>query len=336
MKEMNRREFLQLSGAALAGLLLPRFPVLAAPGRDPAPASLGRIAAWWRNALRKEASAKSERLAWKNRDEIIPLYAAVVGEAPWPSNPIWYQTEGGYIHSGYVQPVENTPSSEALTEVPAPGFWAQVCVPIAEARRTPKATYATFKLYYGTVYRVVNAVADDEGKIWYQLQEGLTYSPGFYVPASTLRRLLPEEIAPISPGRTDKLIKIDIAKQELTCLEGDNPVFKARIAAGSVYPTPRGEFRILYKRHAQRMIGGEGSDHYDLPGIAFPTYFTWSGVAIHGTYWHNDFGQRHSHGCVNVTSEDAKWVFRWTEPSVPYSEYTLQVKPGEGTRVLVS
>jgi hypothetical protein len=38
---------------------------------------------------------------------------------------------------------------------------------------------------------------------------------------------------------------------------------------------------------------------------------------MHGTYWHNDFGKERSHGCVNMTPQAAKWVFRWTLPSVP-------------------
>jgi lipoprotein-anchoring transpeptidase ErfK/SrfK len=92
---------------------------------------------------------------------------------------------------------------------------------------------------------------------------------------------------------------------------------------------------VLYQRHTQRMIGGSGDDRYDLPGIAFPVYFTWSGVAIHGTYWHNDYGRRHSHGCVNVTNEAAQWVFRWTDPPVPYDQHTLMSSPSEGTRVVV-
>ncbi len=83
------------------------------------------------------------------------------------------------------------------------------------------------------------------------------------------------------------------------------------------------------------MIGGNGDSYYNLPGIAFPTYFTLSAVAIHGTYWHNDFVRPHSHGCVNVTSRNAQWVFRWTDPVVPYDDYEKEFEPEEGTRVVV-
>jgi len=300
------------------------------------PASLARIATWWRQAVRKQPSPTGEWVEWKVRDEVIPIYAAVVGEAPWPSNPIWYQTERGFIHSGYVQPVENWPQEAVITEFSPPGMWAQVTVPIAEMRWRPDSPSVARKLYYETVYRVVGAVQGEDGRWWYQLKEGFAYSPGPYVLASSLRCIPANELAPISPGRTDKRLEINLAEQILTCYEGEAAVFSTRISSGvRGLVTPRGEHRVLYKRHTQRMIGGEGDDYYDLPGVAFPTYFTWSGVAIHGTYWHNDYGRPHSHGCVNVTSQAAQWIFRWADPPVPYSEHTLRSAPEEGIAVVV-
>jgi len=338
MQTMNRRDFIKCAGAALAWLALPRAPLLAdrpASGALPT-TSLGRIATWWRQAVRSEPSKGAEWVAWKRRDDVIPLYAAVVGQAPWPNNPIWYQTEEGFIHSGYVQPVENTPSTEVVAEVAEPGFWAQVCVPIAEARWQPTNYYVGYKLYYGTVYRVVGATADGDGNWWYQLKEGVTYAPGPYVPAWSVRRIPPEEMAPISPGRSDKWIEINIDAQALTCIEGKTAVFSTRISSGAAgTATPRGEHRVLYKRHTRRMAGGSGEGRYDLPGIAFPVYFTRSAVAVHGTYWHNDFCRRHSHGCVNVTNQAAQWIFRWTDPLVPYGEYEMYATPETATRIVV-
>ncbi len=323
-RAVGRRDFLKLGGAALAGSALPRIHPPERLPSNPAPAPLGRIATWWRQAIRVFPDPESELVAYKSRDDIIPLHGALEGGAPWPTNATWYQTSGGYIHSGYVQPVADSPSSEVIPEVSEPGFWAEVCVPIAEARWRPSSPYVRYKLYYGTVYRVVAAVQDEEEQWWYQLQEGVTWSPGPYVRASSLRRIPPEALAPISPGRTDKRIVINIEDQTLTCFEGENAVYGIRVATGLPgTATPKGEHTVLYKRHAQRMIGGTGSDHYDLPGIAFPVYFTWSGVAIHGTYWHNDYGRRHSHGCINVTNDAARWVFRWVDPVAPYSEFRV-------------
>ncbi len=337
MSTINRRQFLIRSGVSLAHLALPR-PLLYddVPRVKAPPASLGRIATWWRQAVRKEPSQRAEWVTSKGRDEVVPLHAAVVGEAPWPTNPIWYETDEGYIHSGYVQPVEDSPQSEIIEQVEEPGFWAEVCVPFAEARWRPLSPYVSYKLYYETVYRVVGATVDEEGGWWYRLKDGLTWSPGPYVRAQSLRRIPADQLQPISPGRSDKWLSISIPDQRLICFEGERAVFETRIASG-VYGlgTPLGEFRILYQRHTQRMIGGGDDDRYDLPGVPFPVYFTWSGVAIHGTYWHNDYGRRHSHGCINVTSQAARWIFRWVEPHVPYEHHTLHSPRGEGTRVVV-
>jgi hypothetical protein len=339
MHTIARREFLKYASAALAWLTLPRLPEVQEDDKQPVqtpPASLGRITTWWWQAVRSEPSPDAEWVSWKTRDEIILLYAAVAGEAPWPGNSIWYQTREGFIHSGYVQPVENTPSTEVVGEVVDPGFWCQVCVPIAKARWQPTDRYVRYKLYYGTVYRVVGAVVDDDDNWWYQLKDGITYVPGPYVPAWSVRRIPPEEMAPISPGRSDKWIEINIEAQRLTCFEGRRAVFSTPISSGVPgRVTPRGEHHVLYKRHTRRMTGGDGDDYYDLPGVAFPVYFTWSAVAIHGTYWHNDFVRPHSHGCVNMTNQAAQWVFRWTDPIVPYEEYEGKAAPEEGTRIVV-
>lgn len=334
---IDRRQFLIGSAIGMARLTSPGlFSRQKAPPVQAPPTPLGRVATWWRQAVRTEPSRGAQLVTTKGRDEVIPLRAAVVGDPPWPTNPVWYETDGGYVHSGYVHPVKNEPQSEVIEQVDEPGFWAEVSVPLAQARWRPLSPYVSYKLYYGTVYRVVGAVMDDEGGWWYQLQDGLTWSPGPYVRSQSLRRIPADQLVPISPGRPDKWMKIDIPAQRLICYEGGSAVFETRISSG-IYGlgTPLGEFRILYQRHAQRMIGGAPDDRYDLPGVPFPVYFTWSGVAIHGTYWHNDYGRRHSHGCVNVTSEHARWIFRWVEPHVPYSVHTLRSPPYEGTRVVV-
>jgi hypothetical protein len=337
MHRIDRRDFLTCGSASLALLAFPDLLLFDdIPRTKEPPAPFGRVATWWAQAVRTEPSQNADPVAWKRRDDVIPLQAAVLGEPPWPTNPVWYQTEGGYIHSGYVQPVEDAPQGEVITKVEEPGFWAEVCVPFAEARWRPSSPYVSYKFYYSTVYRVVHAVQDDNGDWWYQLRDGVSWSGGPYVPSRSMRRILPEQLTPISPGRPDKRIVINIADQSLTCFEGEQSVFSTRIASG-IYGlgTPLGEYRILIQRHTRRMIGGDPDDPYDLPGVPFPVYFTWSGVAIHGTYWHNDYGRRHSHGCVNVTSEAARWIFRWVEPGVPYNEYTLRSPTDEGTRVVV-
>jgi len=318
----------------MLGVALPRFDE-DEPISGPPPASLGRIAGGWRQPVRDEAKLKGKIIAYKSYDEIIPLLSTVVGDAPWPSNPFWFQTAEGYIHSAFVQPVENQPSSGPAPITP-PGIWVQVSVPIAEARLKPNAPRVSRKIYYGSVYRAVDVAQDESSQWWYRLKDGIAYSPGPYVLATSLRFLPPEALTPISSDRTDKKIVVDVVKQEMTCFEGETPVLSARTATGfGSNRTPRGEYEVLRKSHTSYMIGGVGSDHYDLPGVSFPTYFTRSAIAVHGTYWHHDYGRPRSHGCVNVINDAAQFVFRWSNPAVPYDQHQIMVKRGEGTKVVV-
>ena len=72
------------------------------------------------------------------------------------------------------------------------------------------------------------------------------------------------------------------------------------------YPTVKGRFRIYVKYRATRMRG----PGYNLPNVPWTMYFH-GGYAIHGTYWHNNFGRPMSHGCVNMKTPEAKWLFEW-------------------------
>ena len=81
--------------------------------------------------------------------------------------------------------------------------------------------------------------------------------------------------------------------------------------------------------------GDPKKDLYVLPGVPWCSFFTGTGIALHGTYWHNDFGDPRSHGCVNLPNSAAKFLYRWTSPTVPpESDYIHE--PKTGTRVHVS
>ena len=338
---MNRREFLKLSGIAIAGALTSRLPILAAEKEDlegPPPASLGRVQSWYRQPLREAPENYATTLDWLSRDTIIPLLATVDGETSWSGNSIWYRTEEGYIHSSYIQPVEEQIQTKFIRRVIEPGLWAEVVVPISGARWHPDSQWVMRKLYYATVYRIIDVVRDRQNRPWYRLEEGISKTgPGPYAPAWEMRVISRRELKPISPKVTDKWIEINRQDQSLTCFENGMDVFRTRIATGlGDTPTPRGEFNVLLKRHARRMEGNINGDEYDLVGVPFPVYFTWSGVAIHGTYWHNDYGTPHSHGCVNVTPLAAKWIFRWVTPEIEYSDYMIfSTNENTGTRVVV-
>jgi hypothetical protein len=83
------------------------------------------------------------------------------------------------------------------------------------------------------------------------------------------------------------------------------------------------------------MAGGTNLAGWMIPGIGWVTFFLGSGIAIHSTFWHNNFGEPSSHGCVNASPEDAKWIFRWASPVTPYQEGDITVSGTIGTPVKV-
>ena len=105
----------------------------------------------------------------------------------------------------------------------------------------------------------------------------------------------------------EKWIDIQLSTQTLTAYEGDTPVLTALVSTGVPgLPTPQGEYTI-YRKVRSQVMSGPG---YYLTNVEFVSYF-YKGYAFHGTYWHNNFGQPMSHGCVNMTNADAQWVYEW-------------------------
>lgn len=365
MTDYARRAFLKLAGATLATAAVLPFadlvrlyattaatagpdvtgsPVpLSNPARivtpstaagSPAPASLGRVANWG-VYIREEAKQSSKLLRTAKWDDVLPLFEQVAGDAVTSYNDVWYKTDGGYVYSAWVQPVENN-----LNPVePAQGeFWGEISVPFSDSRWSPNPVAGrSFRLYYTSVYRVVETVMGKDDKPWYRLKDGITWSPGPYVPAAHVRRIDPSELAPLSPG-VPKRVEVNIAAQTITAFESDIPVFTSRIASGyGQNYTPYGSHHVLFKCPSSRMTGGETDEFYDLPGVPFPTYFTARAAGIHGAYWHNDFGYPRSHGCVNVPAPAARWFWRWTEPFAPYETAQYNTPRGvTGTEIRVA
>jgi len=115
----------------------------------------------------------------------------------------------------------------------------------------------------------------------------------------------------ISTG-DEKWIEIDLSEQRLYMKEGDRTVNSFLISSGKWAPTPKGEWRIWIKLRSTRMRGGSKAlgTYYDLPNVPYTMYY-YQGYGIHGAYWHNNFGQPMSHGCVNMRPEEAGIVFNW-------------------------
>ncbi|MFQ6014778.1 MAG: LysM peptidoglycan-binding domain-containing protein [Anaerolineae bacterium] len=118
---------------------------------------------------------------------------------------------------------------------------------------------------------------------------------------------------PKSTASGKKWIDVNISTQTLTAYQGQTSVYTARVSTGVArYPTVTGRFAIYHKLRSQTMRG----PGYYLPNVPHVMYF-YRGYALHGTYWHNNFGRPMSHGCINLSKADAKWLFDWSSLGTP-------------------
>lgn len=118
---------------------------------------------------------------------------------------------------------------------------------------------------------------------------------------------------PTGGSTAGRWIDVDISSQTLTAYQGNTPVFSALVSTGLPRtPTVIGRFKIYTKLTSTRMRG----PGYDLPNVPYTMYF-YKGYGIHGTYWHNNFGHPMSHGCVNMRTQDAGWLFNWASIGTP-------------------
>ncbi|HFQ93613.1 MAG TPA: L,D-transpeptidase, partial [Anaerolineae bacterium] len=132
-----------------------------------------------------------------------------------------------------------------------------------------------------------------------------TYVPTFVSPGYR------DAQRPFGVGPDERWVDVDLSRQYLTAYEGDTPVFETYISGGLPgYETVTGQFRIWLRYESQTMDGRLLGYDYYLENVPYVQYF-YQDYALHGAYWHNNFGQPMSHGCVNIAPADAGWLFSW-------------------------
>lgn len=143
----------------------------------------------------------------------------------------------------------------------------------------------------------------------------------------------PEPEAVLGEASEERWIEVDLSEQKLRAWEGSSLFLETPVSTGLPWwPTPTGEFRIWIKIRSTKMEGGSGRYYYNLPNVPYVMYFengsipSWRGYGLHGTYWHNDFGNRHSHGCVNLPTPIAKQLFYWVQ---------ARTEGKEGTKIVI-
>jgi lipoprotein-anchoring transpeptidase ErfK/SrfK len=115
----------------------------------------------------------------------------------------------------------------------------------------------------------------------------------------------------------DQWIDVDVGEQVLVAYRGERPVYATLVSSGRGSPTPLGNYPIWAKVASMDMANQDYEDKpYMVQGVPWVLLFQGHN-ALHGAYWHDRFGNRKSHGCVNLAPLDARWVFEWAGPTLP-------------------
>jgi LysM repeat protein len=116
----------------------------------------------------------------------------------------------------------------------------------------------------------------------------------------------PPSSSPSAPT-SGRWIDVDLSAQRLTAYQGSTAVRSTLVSTGLPRtPTPTGQFRI-YVKYVSTTMAGPG---YYLTNVPYTMYF-YRGYGLHGTYWHSNFGHPMSHGCINLPTPEAQWLFNW-------------------------
>ncbi len=335
----TRRDFLKFSAAGALGFLFAELGLDKVEAGAPPLRQQGRTT-WSSLTVYDKPSFSGTQVNLYGRDVVLPITETLHIEGEHAYNHVWYRIgDEGFAHSAYLQPVKTSYNLPVLN-IPEKGVLAEVTIPYVLVRLGHNAYFKPkLRYYYGTTHWVDRIIQDTiDGRYWYRIfdREVQTY---YYVPSYSLRIIPDEELAPLSPNVNpeDKHIYVDLATQSMVAYEGDTPVLTSLIASGwtKSTPTPTGEFRTYHKAPSVHMTDGAGDEaNYDLPGVPWVSFFTGNGESFHGTYWHNDFGDTRSHGCINTPDSVAKFIYLWTTPTVPPDEDYLHL-PGQGTRVVI-
>jgi hypothetical protein len=305
-------------------------------------------------------------IAELNADTLVEWGGEVVGRVVGLTNQRYVETPQGYIYSSVLQPTRNLPNTP-INEIPAgrPGFWAEVTVPYVELAHEGTVQSPWLRdhidynfpprLYYGQVVWM-DKVRTDNGFVEYRWNEDVNghgygygaYGELYWADGAAFKVLSDEDVAPIHPDidPNEKKIQANLDYQTLSCYEGTREVYFCRIATGIGYDpqtgqldgklaTPVGNLLTHWKIISLNMTAGTFQSGYSTPAVPWTTMISGDGVAIHGAFWHNAFGEKRSHGCINVSPEDAKWIFRWTTPYVSLAQSEMRVSlPDHGTIVV--
>ena len=160
------------------------------------------------------------------------------------------------------------------------------------------------------------------GKVTRSGKDWLLIEGNRAVPADDMR-VADKVDRPDGVDASDKWIHINLSEQTLVAYEGDKPVFATLISSGlRNHATKNGLFKMQRKYVAKTMRGQDEDGPYVVEQVPWTMFY--DGLyAVHGAYWHNNFGNTRSHGCVNVPPANARWLYHWSDPGLPAAWHSM-------------
>ena len=219
----------------------------------------------------------------------------------------WVQIQGGqWVHEA---DTKVTPPSEfrgvnLLSPLEHPFAWVMDNMYSSDYPGGPQSPEnGRLMLRYDRVNLFGEAV-DEDGWTWYLIGPDQWIDQRLLAIANKVER--PE-------GVSGRWVAIDLYEQTLVAYEEDMPVFATLVSSGlPQWDTNEGIFEVWARLETDGMSGATGApDAYALQSVPWTMYFD-NDISLHGTYWHDGFGYRHSHGCVNLSISDAHYLFNWT------------------------
>jgi len=237
------------------------------------------------------------------------LYATVIR---WEkvNDETWYQINyGEYVHEDDILlvTVSDFQGVQILHQPERSFGWVvQNVQPSRQPDTEPGPSAIVLDRY--TFIEIYDAVQDDDEWIWYDIGNGRWVKQTFVSVVDVNPR--PTEVGP-----NEFWTEVDLYEQTFAAYEGDRMVYATLISSGlNRWPTREGIFQVWERFKEYKMSGAEGKvDYYYLEDVPYIMYFDQlNSIALHGTYWHDRYGYKHSHGCVNMPILDAEWVFNWS------------------------
>jgi hypothetical protein len=293
--------------------LLPRREIPAVP-LDPALAELDRrYARAGKDTELGFYASVQDAIYGKKHHSIYKgyVYVSIVQTITRDEGTFYRNGDGWYLRGDEVTPVTNKDqfSGFMLADTPANPFgWVIPYEGVYPSRIPGGPEDNTASYYHRYTPLQIYDIQKTEKETWYMV--GINQ----WIKQTKMGVVFPDTVRPAEIPAGVKWISINLFEQTLAAYEGDRMVFATLTATGTPgFWTRPGVFQVKKKYKIQTMSGAfepDKSDYYYVEDVPWVMYFD-RARAIHGEYWHNNLGARHSHGCVNVPVADGRWLYDW-------------------------